>query len=173
MDESWEEADEYRDEKILSKILNLLGIESIDMDNFDNRLKYQKLIYLVQNSGLSLGYGYNWYVRGPYSPSLTQDLFEINRNNQIFESGKRLALQNEQEIAKRIETIKTLLGKNIENSVFLEVLASLIYLKKSSAKSDCASLKKRLLTLKPRLNQTSGIEEMLNEACKMLRSFGA
>ena len=52
MDESWEEADEYRDEKILSKILNLLGIESIDMDNFDNRLKYQKLIYLVQNSGL-------------------------------------------------------------------------------------------------------------------------
>jgi len=127
----------------------------------------------VQNSGLSLGYGYNWYVRGPYSPSLTQDLFEINRNNQIFESGKRLALQNEQEIAKRIETIKTLLGKNIENSVFLEVLASLIYLKKSSAKSDCASLKKRLLTLKPRLNQTSGIEEMLNEACKMLRSFGA
>jgi uncharacterized protein YwgA len=173
MDESWDESAEYRDEKILSKILNLLGFESIDMGSFDNRLKYQKLIYLVQNSGLSLGYGYNWYVRGPYSPSLTQDLFEINRNNQIFESGKRLALQNEQEIAKRIETIKTLLGKNIENSVFLEVLASLIYLKKSSAKSDCASLKKRLLTLKPRLNQTSGIEEMLNEACKMLRSFGA
>jgi len=94
------------------------------MGSFDNRLKYQKLIYLVQNSGLSLGYGYNWYVRGPYSPSLTQDLFEINRNNQIFESGKRLALQNEQEIAKRIETIKTLLGKNIENSVFLALLNS-------------------------------------------------
>jgi len=94
MDESWDESAEYRDEKILSKILNLLGFESIDMGSFDNRLKYQKLIYLVQNSGLSLGYGYNWYVRGPYSPSLTQDLFEINRNNQIFESGKRLALQN-------------------------------------------------------------------------------
>lgn len=59
MDEYWAEADECRDEKILSKILNLLGIESIDMDSFDNRLKYQKLIYLVQNSGLSLGYGYN------------------------------------------------------------------------------------------------------------------
>jgi len=173
MDESWEEADEYRDEKILSKILNLLGIESIDMDNFDNRLKYQKLIYLVQNSGLSLGYGYNWYVRGPYSPPLTQDLFEIDKNNQIFESGKRLDLQNEQEIVKRIETIKDLLGKNIENSEFLEVLASLIYLKKSSARSDCASLQKRLLALKPRLNQTSDIEGMLDKACKMLPSFGA
>jgi hypothetical protein len=173
MGESWEEADEYREEKILSKILDLLGFENIDMSDFDNRLKYQKLIFLVQNSGLSLGYGYNWYVRGPYSPSLAQDLFTLDNKSQIFKNGRCLTLQNEQMIVKRIESIKGLLGGNIENPVFLEVLASLVYLKKSSARSDCASLRERLLALKPRLNQTSDIEGMLNEACKMLPSFGA
>ena len=45
---------------ILSKILNLLNIGMPDMSEFDNRLKYQKIIYLLQASDLSLGYGFNW-----------------------------------------------------------------------------------------------------------------
>lgn len=173
MGESREDTDDYREEKILSKILNLLGFEGVEMRDFDNRLKYQKLIFLVQNSGLSLGYGYNWYVRGPYSPFLAHDLFEIDKESKIFESGKDLALQDERIIVEKIEKIKELLGKDIENPVFLEVLASLIYLKKSSTRADCASLQKRLLDLKPRLNKAPDIEKMLNKACNMLPSFDA
>ena len=50
--------------------LQLVGFDWVDMDNFNNRLIYQKVIYLMQNFGLSLGYGYSWYVKGPYSPDL-------------------------------------------------------------------------------------------------------
>jgi len=173
MDEYREETDEKLEEKILSKILSLLGIENIDMTDFDNRLKYQKLIFLVQNSGLSLGYGYNWYVRGPYSPPLTQDLFEIEQNKEIFEKGKTLGLQDEEIIISKIDGIKRLLGDNISDPIFLEVLASLIYIKKSSLKDDCGFLCDRLKTLKPRLKQTQNIEEILGKACKMLPNFGA
>lgn len=165
--------DEYQEEKILCKILDLLGFDGIDMTDFDNRLKYQKLMFLVQNYGLSLGYGYNWYVRGPYSPSLTQNLFKIQNNSQIFKSGKTLTLQNEEAIVKRIRDIRTLLGKDIEDPIFLEVLASLVYLKKSSIRKDCSSLQERLLMLKPRLRQTTGIDNMLGKACKMLPVFDA
>lgn len=37
-------------------------------NNFDDRLRLQKYVYLIQRLGLSLGYRFNEYLRGPYSP---------------------------------------------------------------------------------------------------------
>ena len=48
-----------------------------NMKSFSNRLKLQKVIYLLQVRGINLGYSYSWYVFGPYSTGLTKDAFCI------------------------------------------------------------------------------------------------
>lgn len=47
----------------------------IGKETFEKRLVCQKKIYLLQGLGTDLGYNYNWYVRGPYSPSLTNYVY--------------------------------------------------------------------------------------------------
>lgn len=119
------------EQKVLAKLFTLLGFQKINMSNFANRLKYQKLIYLLQNYGLSLGYGYSWYVRGPYSPILTRDLFSISNDDAIFESSKNLTFKNSSIINSKIENFKSILGEDSQNPLFLEVLASMLFIKKS------------------------------------------
>jgi hypothetical protein len=58
----------------LKLVLDALGIAPT-MDSFDQRLALQKTIYLAQQMGVSLGYQFSWYRRGPYSADLTADAF--------------------------------------------------------------------------------------------------
>jgi len=46
-----------------------------DISSFDDRLVAQKLVCLLELKGIDLGYSCSLYVRGPYSPDLTQDLY--------------------------------------------------------------------------------------------------
>ena len=48
---------------------------NIEKDTFDDRLLSQKKIFLLQELGVNIGYSYNWYIRGPYSPDLTTYIF--------------------------------------------------------------------------------------------------
>ncbi len=56
----------------LKLVLNELG-ETSDISSVSERLRLQKAVYLTQALGLNLGYHYSWYLRRPYSTSLTQD----------------------------------------------------------------------------------------------------
>ena len=47
------------------------------IDTFMDRLIMQKTVYLAQAKGVNLGYFYQWYLHGPYSPSLTRDEYAI------------------------------------------------------------------------------------------------
>jgi len=49
----------------------------INITTKEDRLRTQKAVYLGQLSGVDLGYRYNWYVYGPYSPRLTQDYYAL------------------------------------------------------------------------------------------------
>ena len=53
-----------------------LGLK-FKIDTFMDRLIMQKAVYLAQAKGVNLGYFYQWYLHGPYSPSLTRDEFAI------------------------------------------------------------------------------------------------
>jgi uncharacterized protein YwgA len=48
-----------------------------EIDGFMDRLIMQKAVYLAQAAGVKLGYYYQWYLHGPYSPSLTRDEFAV------------------------------------------------------------------------------------------------
>ncbi len=93
------------------------------MDTFEDRLRMQKLVYLAKSFGVKLDYGYNWYLHGPYSRELTRDLYEITQNRSVAEEPLS---QNE---TRKIDQLKSFLGKDSESPDRLELLASIQYLK--------------------------------------------
>ncbi len=48
-----------------------------NMRDFENRLKLQKIIYILQDRGLNLGYTFDYYLYGPYSTDLTRSAFQV------------------------------------------------------------------------------------------------
>ncbi len=58
-------------------VLAKLGLPEVRLDTFAERLVVQKSIYLAQAAGVNMGYSFRWYLRGPYLPELTSDVFSI------------------------------------------------------------------------------------------------
>lgn len=50
-----------------------------NITHFDHRLIAQKVVYLLEELGVRLGYKstFSFYLRGTYSPTLTKDLFSM------------------------------------------------------------------------------------------------
>lgn len=65
-----------------SQIATKLAFDAIglpvEVASFNDRLIAQKTVYLCQTDGIQLGYTFRWYLRGPYSPSLTKDVFAVS-----------------------------------------------------------------------------------------------
>jgi hypothetical protein len=66
-----------------------LGFE-FNISRFDDRLIAQKLVCLLELRGIDLGYPCSLYVRGPYSPDLTEDLYVFTREFETLQTGSRL-----------------------------------------------------------------------------------
>lgn len=66
-------------QKCLLRVLQILGVEYINPEDNNNSIICQKSIYLLQCKGISLGYAYEWRVRGPYSPALGNDLYDLSQ----------------------------------------------------------------------------------------------
>jgi len=63
----------------LGGLLKRIGIfdPSLFQSDFNSRLILQKTVYLLEQFGLNIGYYFSWYLRGPYSPSLTRDTYAL------------------------------------------------------------------------------------------------
>jgi len=66
-----------------------LGFE-FTISRFDDRLVAQKIVCLLELRGINLGYPCSMYVRGPYSPDLTQDLYAFTREFETLKTNSRL-----------------------------------------------------------------------------------
>jgi hypothetical protein len=102
------------------------------LDSFADRMTLQKMIYLCQQAGVHLGYRYNWYLRGPYSPDLTRDAFDLKaRQGSGFDdtAGWNLDATSLQ----RLEKVRPLWESRspAERPRWLELLASVLFLKRS------------------------------------------
>jgi len=102
--------------------LNALGINP-KMETFSERKLMQKLVYLLQKFGIDLGFYYNWYLHGPYSPGLTRVLFEI-----VEEGPKRHMALTQEQITK-IAELRSILGDDFRSSDKLELIVSIDYLR--------------------------------------------
>lgn len=100
----------------------------IDVSEFDSRLVLQKAVYLLQQAGVHLGYRFRWYLRGPYSPDLTEDIFLHARDGaKTREELDKWDLDATSR--ERIEKIKALFSKDSDPlATKLELLASVLFL---------------------------------------------
>ncbi len=100
---------------------------SLSLDGFSNRILTQKTIYLCQVVGVDLGYRYNWYLKGPYSPALTSDAFELKDITQF----QNVRLKDH--VRGKIQVVNDLLAKHhnydLEKADWSELLVSLHYLR--------------------------------------------
>lgn len=101
---------------------------AINKETFDDRLICQKKIYLLQSLGTDLGYTYNWYVHGPYSPSLSNYVYN---NLEVLESIDFSDYNLSEDTENNIDKVNSLLeDKRVDfgNGSWYELLASLLYI---------------------------------------------
>jgi len=112
----------------LKLAVDALGLE-FKIDSFQDRLILQKVIYLVQVAKVHLGYYYQWYLHGPYSPSLTRDEYGVAVDcAQGLDDSKGWSLDKESR--KRLEHLQGLVKqrKRAELARELELVASVHFL---------------------------------------------
>lgn len=101
--------------------LNILNaLTNMTLDDFDNRLRLQKLTFILKRMGLNLGYSFNWYHRGPYSPSLTQQLFSTRDDDRLVIDAPVLSEGD----SRYVRMVQEFLGDEIDNASRLELIAS-------------------------------------------------
>ena len=97
------------------------------MDGFDQRLRVQKFVYLLQAFDVYLGYEYSWYLRGPYCSTLAAAGFALAGFYGDIPEGSRMrfvsSVANE-----RFERFKEFVGGREADTDFLEMAASLHFL---------------------------------------------
>jgi uncharacterized protein YwgA len=162
---------------LLKLVLDKIGFGNLEqMDNFTQRKILQKKIYLLQLTGLDLGYRYNWYLKGPYCPALTDATFALREEakyDQEFDKYK-LNSKTKGSFGKLEEIIALPSTPQTEESEWLELLASLHYLKHIaywSGKDNPGfeEVFERLSKSKPRF---AGKKEMAKVAWKRLNAVG-
>jgi len=100
------------------------GIDkALSMDQFDDKLEVQKITYLAQEYGINLGYEFEWYIRGPYCKQVSDDAHNAIDNN-LTELPNDVGLDPE-----KVRAFKEMLRPHLNNTDWLEIAASILYLK--------------------------------------------
>ena len=141
--------------KYLLPVFNEIYGESFSYVDFNKRMEMQKAIYLLQDMVVPVGdYGFSWYLHGPYSQSLQDDMH--------YENGRsytKPALSKE--YADKIKQLHELVTSNQRGeysvSSWVECLASLHYLRKNilSFTASDEDVVEELEKRKPHLNDHS------------------
>ncbi len=119
----------------------------LDLVTFDDRLILQKAIYLAKAAGHDCGHFFRWYLRGPYSPELTRDLFSIKAEIDAG-SDETKGWTLEQAALDRLAHVRPLIP-NVDSSSKarrLELLASVHFLveRRQISRADAGALRELL-----------------------------
>ena len=109
---------------------------SINKDSFDDRLIAQKKIYLLQELGINIGYSFNWYIRGPYSPHLTSYLY--NNYDMLKEQDftKYHLSDPAKKTINKVNDFSKACPESLSNASWYELLASVLYIIKNWKEKD-------------------------------------
>lgn len=114
-------------------IFQALGVSK---DTFDDRLISQKKVFLLQELGVNIGYSYNWYVRGPYSPDLTTYIFN---NLDVLKEQDFSNYRFSDTVQGKIDSVNALADTKPDSlsiPSWYELLASVLYIHKKWKKKD-------------------------------------
>ena len=132
--------------------LKNLGMDT-NLSTFAERVRVQKMVYMLKQFGADLGFGFTWYLRGPYSPSLTKTLF-----NPTVEDPQPLRQLNTNEL-KVANEMRNFLGSDFYSAERMELMASLVYLIKHGPENDLQTKAKIIRFLREEKPQYS-LEEI-------------
>ncbi len=162
---------------LLKLLLDEVDLGNLKLDGFSDRLCIQKKIYLVQITGLDLGYRYNWYLRGPYCPSLTENVFllreEINNGEHDYE--EYCLAEMAQNLIGKVKNLWARPGNvSTEEPEWVEMLASMHYLKTIAYWPPSKDVTKeqvvqKLIETKPHFRDKN---KLIDEAWERLQQFG-
>ncbi len=125
--------------------------------SFEDRKRIQKIGCIARRSGIPLSYGFNWYLQGPYSPTLAADLYLIATDESYAEANRGRSI--DPPIRERLNSVRRILEPHVEDVDLLEAVASILFLGDGWEET----LKKRKPHLsKEKVNQALGIIERLN-----------
>lgn len=109
----------------LGFILRHIDGYEFSMDGLGDRLKFQKMVYLMQAFGVYLGYDFSWYLRGPYCTVLTSNGFLLQQvYDRIPSRDVRFDDKKTQKMFEKF--LKFARGKSADD---LEIAASLHYMR--------------------------------------------
>jgi len=151
-------------EKIKETLLSIKKHYNIDLAIFNDRVKLQKIVYLLKKMDLNALNKYNdfsWYLYGPYSSRLTKDAFEY-----FPEDSKNIIIDN---LSSQIFTDfdKLITNFNLDKNKYpdyavYELLASIVYF---SNQKDLDKIYTKLVEKKPYLSD----KELFNKAILILK----
>lgn len=115
--------------KYLLPVYKTLYERKFSYNEFDQRMEMQKAVYLLQDMGVPVGdYGFRWYLHGPYSQSLQEDMhYESRRPYTELTLSKEYA----ERITRLHDVIHAKEKENYSISQWVECLASLRYLREN------------------------------------------
>jgi hypothetical protein len=95
-------------------------------DSFDERLKLQKVVYLLQAFGVQLGYGFGWYKYGPYSQDLVSDAYAVlgSRKSEYERAASEGEWKFSPDTLARFRQFKSFCGEYLGSAEKAELLAS-------------------------------------------------
>jgi uncharacterized protein YwgA len=113
----------------IATAIALRDLKCGSLETINDRILLQKKIFLAQDIGLPLGYGYSWYIHGPYSTDLTAVAYQIipegfdSIENNSFKEPYATMISKvnalEEEIAKK--------GLQVSVVQWYELIASIAY----------------------------------------------
>ena len=113
----------------LGLVLRETGVQ-VNVRTFADRLIMQKTGYLLQQAGIPLGYHFTWYLRGPYSPDYTDDVFALAGAGSV-EAAELDQWKLDEPSANILTRVKGLFdraSKEAGPARWLELLASVLFL---------------------------------------------
>ena len=111
---------------VLREVYNGVLDEQFDYADFNQRVKLQKVVYLLENMGVHVGnYSFTWNKYGPYSIALDDDAYRCSQKE-----GNRLVTFTD-EAKSAFEQIKSIISERsvYEDFNWLECISSLHFLK--------------------------------------------
>jgi uncharacterized protein YwgA len=96
------------------------------MQTFAERKRVQKTIYLLDKVfEMNFRYSYSWYLHGPYSPQVTQILFNVVEGHQNVDVNSANLSREDHE---KVNLMKSFLKEDLYSNDKLELLVSVHYM---------------------------------------------
>lgn len=115
--------------KYLLPVFKEIYGEEFSYSDFNQRMEMQKAIYLLQDMGVPVGdYGFRWYLHGPYSQSLQDDMYYEDGHSYVKPT---LSKEYADSIRQLHELVVSRKRGKYPVSNWVECLASLHYLRKN------------------------------------------